>query len=370
MTLFRQIIPGLCFLLIILQACAPSDEAPETKPTGPRPVVSMRVPNPNGSATVWYPGQVQPPIQTMLGFEHGGRIQDIAVHKGDAVQARMILARLDPTDDRLALKDKQADLTEVQARLEEASARYERIRALYETQNVSRQRLDQARAGYMALQAQLDAAQNGVHLARENLQDCLLRAPISGRVAAVPVQEYQMIQAGQPVIVLNSQEAVEVTTGVPEHLIGDITLSMPARVRFDALPEEVFPARVTEVGIESSPLSTYPVVLTLEEADPRLKAGMAAEVDLGVEEGTSGIFIPAQAVVGELGQKNAVWRVDMNSKTVHRHPVQVGAVSEQGVRILSGLSGGECIVLRGVHRLRQGMEVQTRNECGRSVSGQ
>lgn len=132
-------------------------------------------------------------------------------------------------------------------------------------------------------------------------------------------------------------------------------------------PDE-FVTRVTEVGIQAGALGTYPVVLTLVQGDDRIRAGMAAQADLGTEEGGPGVCIPAQALLEESGGSRFVWKVDREKDTVSKQEVTAGELTAHGLQILSGLKNEEVIVLRGVHRLREGMEVRVlRDESGRPV---
>ncbi|MDZ7760259.1 MAG: efflux RND transporter periplasmic adaptor subunit [Desulfovermiculus sp.] len=256
---------SLLLLVFVFLGCngQPEVDSASSEVSRPRPVVTMIVPQPDGPRQVFYPGQMQAAVQTRLSFEQGGTIQDILVHTGSHVQPGQVLARLDPGDYRLAVNDRQARLQEVQARLEEAKSNYRRIKSLYETQNVSRQELDQARGTFKALKAQEEEARNALDQAEQDLADCVLRAPLAGRVADVPMEVHQTLQAGRPVVVLNSEHNMQVQISVPEAVISRVREGDRAIVRIDALPEEEFAARVSEVGVQAGPLSTYPVELTL-----------------------------------------------------------------------------------------------------------
>ena len=52
-----------------------------------------------------------------------------------------------------------------------------------------------------------------------------------------------------------------------------------------------------------------------------------------------------------------MWVVGSDSK-VKLTPVQVGKYAEQGVTVLAGLSGGETVVIAGVHKLQAGQAVK------------
>lgn len=372
----RASLGGTC-LAVILVCCAfpgcgqsPEKVPPSSEDSRGRPVQCTVVPAPEALSGTFYPGRVQAAEQIRLSFEHSGTIRDITVQMGDFVRSGQVAARLDPKEYRLALAAKKADVREVRAGLREAAADYERVKALYEMQNVSQRDLDQAQARRSSLQAKLDAARQAVQLARKRFRDCTLRAPVAGRVAAVPVEAHQTIQAGHPVLVLDAKRPAEVRIGVPEPLISKVRPGMEARVRLQALPGKGFLARVSEIGVESTSLGTFPVTLTLEKKAQGIRAGMAAEAALNLARERKKIFVPAQAVAGDPGGDRFVWIVDIDSSQVHKRNVQVGPLTAKGVEIASGLFGGERIVVRGVHRLNAGMKVRVLNESGSPVSGQ
>lgn len=327
----------------------------------------MTVPEPDGPSRVFYPGQVQAAVQTRLSFEQGGRIQEISVNEGSRVRSGQVLARLDSSDYQLAVKKRRARLREVQARLQEARSSYRRVKTLYETQNISRKELDEARGRLHALEAKEEAAQSALTLAEQDLKDCVLHAPLAGQVADVPVEVHQAVQAGMPVVVLHSEQNMHVRISVPESIISRINMGTRARVRIDALPGEEFAARVSEAGVQAGPLSTYPVELVLQEHKEDIRAGMAAQANLNLDPVIQSIHLPAQAVAGGARQTRYVWVVNRQSSRVGKREVQVGTFTEQGVQILSGLDQGETVVLRGVHRLQEDMEVRILDESGRPV---
>jgi RND family efflux transporter MFP subunit len=349
----------LVVLLCTISGCSGQpDSESASHASRPRPVAAVTVAEPDGEQKISYAGQVQAGVQTGLSFEQPGTIRKIEVQRGDRVQTGQVLARLDAGDYRLAVADRRAGLKEVRARLEEARSSYERVKSLFETRNVSRRELDRSRARLTALEAREDAARNALEQAEQDFADCVLRAPLSGRVAAVPAEVHQTVQAGEPVVVVNSGEGAEVSISVPEGVISEIVPGERAEVRLDALPDKVFAARVSELGIQAGTLSAYPVVLVLEEDDDRIRAGMAAQVALQAGGQRQRIRIPAHAVVTEAGGSGYVWVVDHRKGTVHKQEVGIGTMTRHGLEVLSGLNGGETVVLRGVHHLREGMEVR------------
>ncbi len=131
---------------------------------------------------------------------------------------------------------------------------------------------------------------------------------------------------------------------------------------FDALPGERFSAEVTEVGVAASRLgTTYPVQVRLQQADARIRPGMASEVAFRFKAGKSGgVIVPAQAV-GEDREGRFVFVVepaDAGLGVARRRPVTVGELTEAGLEVLSGLADGDALITAGVSRISDGQKVR------------
>ena len=148
--------------------------------------------------------------------------------------------------------------------------------------------------------------------------------------------------------------------GVPAGLISRIKSGDQAVVSFDALKGLEFPARVSEVGVETGPTTTYPLTLRLLELDPAVRPGMVGHARFDFPpSGDAPVVVPPQAVIRETGSGAVVWVYDQQEKRVHRRDVTIGSLLSEGLQILSGLEPGETIVVRGVHRLDEGMRVRS-----------
>jgi RND family efflux transporter MFP subunit len=150
-----------------------------------------------------------------------------------------------------------------------------------------------------------------------------------------------------------------VEVGIPDKLIYSLSPGKKARVEFNALPGNEYNATVTEVGMQPNPESTYPVTLVLNSPAPKIRPGMSALVEFNFQKTQkNAILLPLSAVAHEAYGPKYVWEVDPRTMKTRKKTVTTGAVSEDRIRILSGVKNGDIIVVRGVHRLRPGMRVK------------
>ncbi|MDY6992453.1 MAG: efflux RND transporter periplasmic adaptor subunit, partial [Pseudomonadota bacterium] len=180
--------------------------------------------------------------------------------------------------------------------------------------------------------------------------------------AALPVEKNENIKAGQPIVVVNCGQRLEVEVAVPESLIIAIQTGQPTTVTFDALPKQSFAATITEVGVASSQATTtFPVIVRLQDSTPEIRPGMTAEVSFQFATQDSTLVVPS-AAVHEDRQGRFVFVVEpLENKElaiVHRRAVEVGALTENGLEILSGLQVGEQVVTAGISQLQEGLKVR------------
>ena len=131
-----------------------------------------------------------------------------------------------------------------------------------------------------AKRAEIKALEAAVANAKNQLDYAVLKAPFDGKVAARYVDNFQTVQAKQPIVRLLDVSKIEVTIQVPESLISLVPRVKKARCRFDALPGKEFVGQVTKIGSEASQTTrTYPVTVAVDQPeDAQILPGMAATV--------------------------------------------------------------------------------------------
>jgi len=299
-----------------------------------------------------------------LSFKVAGTIAELPVKVGDKVRRGDLIAELDPTDYQLSLEEADAGLRRAQAEARNAEAAFARTRDLYENDNASRTDYDTARAGAESARAAVVSSQARLELARRQLAYTRLEAPAAGSLASVDVVVNENVRTGQRVVMLlTTGTGLEVRITMPESLITRIERGQQVVVRFDALPEHSFAGRVSEVGVAATGAgTTFPVTVALEEEDPGLRAGMAAQVDFRFQSGDAEgrLLLPPHAV-GEDREGRFVFVVEPTGEgrgVARRRAVTIGELTSEGLEVLSGVSDGDRVVTAGVGSLADGETVR------------
>lgn len=354
----KLINPVLPFALLLgLAAC--ENTPPEAEPLI-RPV-RVEALAPAGAAPArTFSGRVQAARLTQTSFMVSGLARAVDVEIGQRVRAGTVLAALDPTDIELELGQGRASLRQAQAQLRNAEASHERVRALYEHQNASRQDYDAARAARDSARAQVAALRERQGLLERKLGYTRLVATEAGVVTDVKIEVGETVRAGQPAVVLQVGEALEVEVDVPEAAVTGIRVGGAVVVRVPALDDIEVAGVVQAVGAAGDAAATFPVRARLEPgAVQRLRPGMAAELRF---VGTERAALPsvASAAVGEDASGRFVLvAVPMTPgrATVERRSVEVGEFVAGRIEISSGLELGELVVTLGLNTLQPGAVV-------------
>ncbi len=327
--------------------------AEEPAPEPIRPVISQVVEGPQSLGARWWPGRAKATLEVDLGFEVAGQLQERSVNVGDEVKAGQVMARLDPRDFENLLARSKAEE-------ERARAFFERVEDAAKTGAVSRQDLDDARAG-------MNQAQATVRIRQKSVDDCRIVAPFDGVVSATFVDNFQNVQVKQPVIRFLDVSKLEMIINIPENLINYSRYVEDVRLRFDALPGVEIPAQIKEIGREATQATrTFPVTLIFDATGEgaKVKPGMAGEgtgrVELPTELRDQGIEVPASALFtpdSAASQETYVWLVDEASSTVQLRKVEPGQITLSGGTLVKGLEPGDRVVTAGVHQLREGQQV-------------
>ncbi|WP_421934761.1 efflux RND transporter periplasmic adaptor subunit [Phenylobacterium sp.] len=308
-----------------------------------------------------------------------GRVIEVPVEEGQAVEKGAIIALLDTSvtqaqlDEAIARRNVAlASVRQSKARLINAAPRLERSRSLHAQGYVSDQAvedaqaaLDDARQTVEVAAREARAAEAGVSLALQYLQDGVVRAPFSGVItvkAAQPGEIVSPTSAGgftrTGICTIVDMSTLEVQVDVSEKLIDRVTPGMPATVKLNAYPSTDIPAEVIAViPTADRSKATVSVRIGFKTRDPRLVPEMGAQVAF-LQDGprtpkrAPNIVLPRPAI----RPGPAVFVVE--GGRVHERPIVLGALAGDEQVVVSGLSPGDRVVARPLAGLSKGDRVR------------
>jgi HlyD family secretion protein len=334
-------------------------------------------------------GYVTARRQATVSSKITGKVVDVLVEEGMEIHEGQVLAHLDGAtlSKQLALAESQLDsqrrsLTETEVRLKEAELNRKRVRRLKE-QGISTQAdVDAADAAADSLKARLEVGRQDVTvserllaLRRQDLDDTIIRAPFSGIAVSKDAQPGEMISpvsAGggftrTGICTLVDMKSLEIEVDVNESYINRVRPGQQAVATLDAYPDWQIPARVImPVPTADRQKATVKVRIAFEALDPRILPDMGVKVAFlndeknepqagaGAAPVKPAVEIP-KAAVRKDGERDVVLVV--KDGKVERRAVGLGSTSGDDVTVLSGLSGGEQVVIEGPADLKDGAAV-------------
>jgi RND family efflux transporter MFP subunit len=187
----------------------------------------------------------------------------------------------------------------------------------------------------------------------DDLSQLVVVAAQAGRIEDRVVVAQQRLTAGDEILTLADPSMLWISASIHEHQWQAASLGAgdTISVRFPALGEQTFKARVRFVGSQvSEETRSLPLIAEIENTEGRLKPGMFAWVSLPLEQSRESIVVPPNAVMRHEGQ--AFVFVDEGEGKFRRVDVQLGSEVPEFVEVVSGLSGGEQIAVSGTFLLK------------------
>jgi RND family efflux transporter MFP subunit len=292
-------------------------------------------------------GVVEEESSTTVSFTGMAMLKTLNVSEGQSVRRGQLLAVIDETQARNTLMTTKAALDQAQ----DAQAR---MKMLHETQSLPDIK-------WVEVESKLQQAQSAYDMAKKNLEDCRIFAPVSGVVGSKIMNVGETVLPSEPVLTILSIDRVKVRVAIPEREISAIESETPTQITVDALQGETFQGGRIEKGVSADALThTYDIRINVQNPGHRLLPGMVARVTMGkkgFEE--KKITLPVQAVQETSDKQLFVWTAK-NGKA-HRTNVTIGETTGNRVVIESGLSEGDEVIVEGYQKVGEGTPIALRN---------
>ena len=174
----------------------------------------------------------------------------------------------------------------------------------------------------------------------------VLSSPVDGVVSELGVREGQSAPTGTLLFRINGNRSLWLEAAVPQAVVAGIAADTPVEASVDARPGETFRGRVESVLPQIDAGSrTQRVRIVLDNPDGTLAPGMTAQVSLRPTAPVEQPLVPSEALIG----MGALAQVIVQDDKGAFHPVAVrtGRSADGMTEIVSGLQGGEKVVVSG-----------------------
>jgi membrane fusion protein (multidrug efflux system) len=305
--------------------------------------------------TVPLTGSLKPVDQTVVKTKVAGELREVLVREGLPVRRGQPVARLDPTEYEVRVREREATLKAAVSQVDQAKRTLDNTAQLKEKAFVSQSALDQAQSAWEVAGGNRDAAAAQLALARKQLADTVMSSAIDGVVAERFAQAGEKLPVDGRVLSVVDLSRMEIEAPVPAAEVGAVRVGQTVELRIEgvAAPQVGRIARIapsTQAGTRS-----VPVYIALDNRDPSVRAGLFAQGSLTVERREGALSVP-QTAVRDRGGRTFVYAI-VDGRVVERD-VKLGLRDEGSgttrVEVLQGLAAGDRIVAANLGALRAG----------------
>lgn len=350
-----------------------------------------------------------------------GRVEWIGVDKGDRVKAAQVLVRLENDEYRAQVTQQQGQLANLQAKLQEAlngsrpeetekaradvnqskadlnnsKVSLDRTQELVKEGVLAKQSLDDAQAKYDGdiakvaslqrtldlsalgprkeeieqIRGQIQQAKGALDYAQTQLDNTVIRAPITGTILDRNVEKGEFITTGFVgdkgakgyIVTMADLNDLQVELDISQNDFPKLGPQQKGVITTDAYPDRKYQGFVAQVSPEADRAkATVQVKVKVENPDGYLRPDMNATVNFfndaqarPSETAKQVIVIPQGALQGD-----SVF-VAVNGHA-RKRGVKTGGSSGRGVLVESGLIGGEDLIVNPPADLKDGQRVEVK----------
>ncbi len=319
---------------------------------------------------------------------------DILIALGDeqikiqVAQAQATLDSIQASSDKIKSgarpqEIKQAESALLQAKLNRDSVEenYLRMEKLFLEKAISQQQYEQAKNQYEIADVQYQSAQESYELviegaaeediksieaqvrqtkaaldmAKYQLKNTQIIAPISGKVTSITVSTGEMVSPSIPLLSIIDVSRIFVKVGISEKDISKIKEGQKVNLEIDAFLEEKFQGEVVSKGVAVDQISkTLEVKIEILQPEVDIPVGVFARGDILVKTNQDALIIPSSALTRK---KDGIYVYVVEEGIARQKEVVLGIIQDERVEILDGLSGEEEIVVLGNQELEDGLKV-------------
>ncbi len=284
----------------------------------------------------------------------GGIVTRVLVDAGSWVQKGQVLATVDRSVQAQTAESLAAQIRVAEADAKLAQANLERAQKLVGNGFISRADIDQKTAArdQALARVRVAKAQFAETQARNRRLD--IRAPEAGLVLARQIEPGQIVSSGSGTLFRMAMDGqLELRTQLSEADVQKLHVGAPAEVT-PVGSQTSFKGQVWQVSPVIDPTSRLGIARIALPYNPALRPGGFASARI-VAGAVTSVILPQSAVQSDQ-QGTYVYILNDKNEAVRRD-VKAGDVSDQGVRITSGLTGNERVVMTAGAFLNPGQKV-------------
>ena len=327
--------------VMLICSCTSKQEQNAKAPTRVTTEVVSTAMNANSQT---YVGIVEECEATAVSFTSMGVVKRMLVNEGQAVAKGQLIAEMDDTQARNLLSGAEAQMAQ-------ANDALERYKMLHDNGSLPE-------VQWVEIQSKVAQAKSQLEVARKNLADCRLVAPVGGIVGKRLVGAGETALPSQAVINILDISTVKVKVAIPEAEISSIGANTSSIIKVEAVNGSFTGGKI-EKGVQADALThTYDIRIQVANGERKLLPGMVASVQFVAvaQQQTQQLLVPVTAVQKKADGSLFVWTISGDS-TAHRTAVTTGETTGNRIVVTTGINDGNRVVTEGYQKLSEGTKV-------------
>jgi RND family efflux transporter MFP subunit len=290
-------------------------------------------------------GTISSKENIMVSAEANGRVTSVPGKEGQRVTKGTVLVRLDN-------QGVSNQLAEVQAAFELAQTTWEKRKRLWEEQKIG------SEIEYLQAKSNFERTRNQLGLVQTQYNNTFIKAPITGTVDAINVNEGEFVSAGTPVVRVVDLERVEIEAELSEEYLSNVKKGDTVLVKIPAIGVEQ-KETVDFVGQVINPANrSFTVKVGISNKSKRIKPNVLANLMINDYENKEAITVPSIAIRRDLkGDFVFVANGSGSSMVAEKHYVKTGKSFGDMTEITEGVEAGDKVVTAGFNQIGQGSSI-------------
>jgi RND family efflux transporter MFP subunit len=301
-------------------------------------------------------GDLRPDRESVLRAQLAGSVLEVRVKEGQAVREGAVLARIEARTLDDANRSAQSAVRSAETQLQVAQKEADRTQQLVTAGALAAREVDLAHNTVISAEAQLADARARLVTSQKQLEDAIVKSPISGVVARGSVNTGDIVTSGSELFTVVDPSSMRLEASVPSESLPELRIG--ARVSFAVRGyEQRFEGRIDRIAPQTDAATRQlPIYVSIPNATGKLVGGLFAEGRV-VTSAADGVVVPINAIntTGDVP-----WAARVVDNKVERVNVTLGLRDPRTERVLigAGLQEGDTLLRGAAQGIAPGTAVQ------------
>ena len=307
-----------------------------------------------------YKANLEPAEEATVSSNVSGQVTQVLFENGDRVTQGQALAYLDDKDLQNQLKTAKIDLSKLQLELDSAKTDYDIAAQLYAEGACSKTSYDSAMRTYKTVLANVALKKVDIQDITNSLNDCVIKAPVSGEAGGKSITVGQYLNPGTVVASVKNNSSIKAEIQLMQDDLEKVAVEQEVTLKLNQDDTTEYKGVVETIAASAnSQTRVFDCLIKIDNTAGTLNSGVFGYIEIPNKESRQVLAVPMSAVSGS-EDNYSVFTTE--NGTAHKVSVEIGTISDDMVEITSGLQEGDTIIISNLNSLQDGDKITVADE--------